>query len=583
SESLALGAYLIFFVGSALVAMREYRRGNQSLRELNASLAASRVAIEQAASQSRATSEMQRAVLDTASSGIVLIGPDRRLVTANRRSHEIFGWPDGEMVGRTTRFWYADEAGWQLGAEPYPTLWRGESHSREQQLVRRDGSRFWARLTARAVDAGDSSKGSVWVIDDITEARESALQLQQARDRAEASARAKSRFLANMSHEIRTPLNAILGMAYLGLKADPPPRQREFLKKIESAGQQLLAVINDILDYSSLDTGRIQLERVPFDFAMLLAKLLQAADGQARDKGLELVLGIADGTPRRCVGDALRIEQVLGNLIGNALKFTHAGSIGVHVSAEPFANPDDWMIRVEVSDSGIGIEAQDVARLFDGFEQLDGSSTRRYGGTGLGLAISRHLARMMDGDILVDSVPGKGSRFGFSFRVSVGEEGAAEPETVSRSLVEALIAERDPGSRDAVAGPETVSAGSQEALAESVPIITTEAGAASVAETSSTAADSGGSPESAPALARRLLALLDEGDMEVIDVVRAQRTLLRAWLGAGSLPLERAVETFDFETAHAVLDAALEADPVGKTDIVPEGDSANASGPSASG
>lgn len=568
-ESVVLGLYLVFFVGSALAAMRDYRRGNLSLRSLNASLAASRSALAEAAEESRATSGMQRAVLDTATSGIALIGEDRRLLVANRRLHEIFGWPGGELVGRTTRDWYADEAGWRIGGEPYATLWQGGAHSREQQLVRRDGSTFWARLTDRAVDASDPSKGTVWVIDDITAARESALQLEQARDRAEASAQAKSRFLANMSHEIRTPLNAILGMSYLGLKSDPSPRQQACLEKIQSSGQHLLAVINDILDFSSIDSGRIRLERVPFDLTALLVKLLEPAARQARERGLELEVRVAEGTPRHVAGDAMRIEQVIANLLSNASKFTHAGRIGFEVSAVRSETAGRWRLQIGVSDTGIGIAPEDIGRLFDGFEQADGSSTRRYGGTGLGLAISRHLARMMGGDIEVESTPGSGSTFRFSFDVEPAGDSppGEEPVCVSASDVTVKLFDRigpsgDDGAPSREADPNpgasdaSVDAGDVPSAASSV----TGSGPAHARVEDAVSWDS------AHALARRLLGMLDDGDMDVIEEIRAQRTLLRAWLGTNAAPLERAVEAFDFESAHTILDAALEAGGRGPAD-----------------
>lgn len=563
-ESVLLGLYLVLFVGAALVAMRDYRRGNLSLQSLNASLAASRSALAEAVEESRATSGMQRAVLDTATSGIALIGEDRRLLVANRRVHEIFGWPDAEMVGRTTRVWYADEAGWRIGGEPYATLWQGGSHSREQQLVRRDGTPFWARLTARAVDAHDRSRGTVWVIDDITAARESALQLEQARDRAEASAQAKSRFLAKMSHEIRTPLNAILGMSYLGLKSDPSPRQQACLEKIQSSGQHLLAVINDILDFSSIDSGRMRLEHVPFDLTALLAKLLGPVALQAREKGLELVIRVGEGTPRHVTGDAMRVEQVIANLTGNAWKFTHSGRIGIEVSAIRSRTAGGRRLQVEVSDTGIGIPPEDIERLFDGFEQADGSSTRRYGGTGLGLAISRHLARMMGGDIEVNSAPGSGSRFRFSFDVETAGKAATneDAQTVSesdiRSRLSDLIDPPAPGPASAPdPGENPPGAGPAHPSEEADALPATSGGA-----------DSAILPAKVPdpvtrdavhALGRRLLTLLDDGDMDVIEEIRTNRALLRTWLGARAAPLERAVEAFDFESAHTMLDSALEA------------------------
>ncbi|MBY0556514.1 MAG: PAS domain S-box protein, partial [Burkholderiaceae bacterium] len=195
--------------------------------------------------------EEQRAILDTATSGIALIR-ERTLHRCNRRLHEMFGWPLWEMLGQQTSIWYADAEANRIGALPYDTIWSGQSHTREQQLMRKDGSLFWARLQGNAVDVNDPSKGTVWIIDDITGDREMNDALRLAKDKAEAATRAKSDFLSNMSHEIRTPMNAVLGMVYLLGNTALTAQQRKYLNMVRVSGQSLLGILNDVLDFSKI-------------------------------------------------------------------------------------------------------------------------------------------------------------------------------------------------------------------------------------------------------------------------------------------------------------------------------------------
>ncbi|MBB3267187.1 signal transduction histidine kinase/CheY-like chemotaxis protein [Azospirillum sp. OGB3] len=250
-------------------------------------------------------------------------------------------------------------------------------------------------------------------------------QVEEARRRAEEASRAKGDFLANMSHEIRTPMNAILGLSHLALRAGPPPRQRGYLTRIRASATALLGIINDILDVSKIEAGMLTLERVPFDLSAVLDMVAGTAALSAEEKGLALRLEVAPDVPTALLGDPLRLGQVLLNLVNNAVKFTGSGSVVLGVSAAP-RGPDDaeTELRFAVRDTGIGMTAEQVARLFQPFAQADSSTTRRYGGTGLGLAISRRLAVMMGGGIAVDSAPGLGSTFRFTVAVGV-QDGAA--------------------------------------------------------------------------------------------------------------------------------------------------------------
>ncbi|MCG2585061.1 PAS domain S-box protein [Massilia sp. TS11] len=382
----------------------------------------------------RATQE-QQAIFDTASSGMALI-IERELVRCNRRLHDLIGWPEGSLVGQHTRVWYADDAADAEGNLPYAAIWRGETHCREQELVRRDGSRFWARLTGRAVDPADRAKGTVWVIDDISEERAAVDALRRAQQLAEEAAQAKADFLANMSHEIRTPMNAILGMTHLVLKTELTARQRDYLGKIQGAGAHLLGVINDILDFSKIEAGKLNVESIEFELDKVLDNVTGLIAERAAAKGLELIIQIEPDVPRYLVGDPLRIGQVLINYANNALKFTERGEISLQVRVQS-RDGGELLLHFAVSDSGIGIAPEHIGLLFHSFQQADSSTTRRFGGTGLGLAISKHLAELMGGEVGVESTPGAGSRFWFTARVRA----AAQPPA-HRLLAPALRGQR---------------------------------------------------------------------------------------------------------------------------------------------
>lgn len=354
----------------------------------------------------------QQAIFDTASSGMALI-KDRILLRCNRRLHEMFGWPDGEMVGKPTRIWYLDEDADRIGASPYEEIWAGRSHKRDQELVRRDGTPFWARLTGTAVDIRDRNKGSVWVIDDITAERQAIEQMAEAKKLAEEAVRMKSDFLANMSHEIRTPMNAIIGMSHLAMKTELAPRQRDYLEKIQSSSRHLLGIINDILDLSKIEAGKMTVERVEFVLDRVLENVTSLIADKAAAKGLELILHVAPNVPRKLIGDPLRVGQILINYATNAVKFTEQGEITIHVSVA-MQSAKNVLLHFDVSDTGIGISDEQQVRLFQSFEQADTATTRKYGGTGLGLAISKQLASLMGGTVGVQSQQNKGSTFWFT-------------------------------------------------------------------------------------------------------------------------------------------------------------------------
>jgi two-component system sensor histidine kinase/response regulator len=261
--------------------------------------------------------------------------------------------------------------------------------------------------------------GRIWFFRDVTETRQAEATLRAARDDATRSAQAKAEFLAMMSHEIRTPMNGVMGMAGLLLDTPLTPDQRDYAETVRHSADALLTVINDILDVSRIEAGRMVIEPIPFDLGLAVEEVAELLAPRAAGKGLELILRYAPDAPREVVGDAGRIRQILVNLAGNAIKFTQRGHVLIEVAClEQTAG--EALLAFSIRDTGIGIPAGKLGLLFEKFTQADASTTRKFGGTGLGLAISKQLVELMGGSIHVTSVVDEASTFSFTLRLALG-------------------------------------------------------------------------------------------------------------------------------------------------------------------
>jgi PAS domain S-box-containing protein len=365
--------------------------------------------------------------LDAVNALILSLDRCGRVTLVNRFGRELLGYTEAELIGRD---WFEtcvpQPAGMEVVRPLFEQVMSGESVESaefayfENEVRCADGALrliAWHNSVLRN-DAGEID-GILCAANDITERR--AMQAAQERAAAEAQRLAdlKTAFLANMSHEIRTPLSALLGLAQIGIRDHGGESAGDLFGRIDQAGRYLLAVINDILDLSQIESGKLALAPEPFRLVDCVDETATLVLSQAREKGLTLAVDVGPELSEWVLGDALRLAQILINLLGNAVKFTEVGGVILRVTqgeAQGVPGADD-LVLFEVEDTGIGIDDEQIATIFAPFEQADVSVTRRYGGSGLGLAISRNLARMMGGDLTVESRVGKGSRF--SLRLSL--------------------------------------------------------------------------------------------------------------------------------------------------------------------
>lgn len=398
----------ILSIGSDIT---ERMQAEEQVRQLNDDLKRHAETMEQRVAERTAElaaiNDEQRTIFESASTGIVLLR-DRVIMRCNRKLEEISGYAPGELVGKSTRIWYPDEKAYvTFGKNVYSQLASGETYRQKQQIARKDGSLFWVRLSLSAFDKNNPLKGAVGIIEDITDEREAAEKLRKAMEAAQAADRIKSTFLATMSHELRTPLNSIIGFTGImlqGLTGPLNPEQQKQMTMVQNSSRHLLSLINDVLDISKIEAGQLVLACTSFDLRSSIDNMAKLVSPLAEKKGIELQMNLPD-TPVTITTDQRRIEQVILNLLNNAVKFTEKGHAAISCR-----NENDHLL-LSFSDTGIGIQQNDLPNLFQPFRQIDTGLARKREGTGLGLSICKKILDMMGGSIEVESLWGKGSKF----------------------------------------------------------------------------------------------------------------------------------------------------------------------------
>ena len=373
-----------------------------------------------------------RAITDSAREAILMMDAQGQVSYWNPAAQQIFGYRSEEVLGRNLHQLLAPETYrhvYQPSLQLFAQTGQGAAIGKTVELtaLRKDGRQITVALALSSVQLNGSWHG-VGILRDITEEKLQQQELIRARHAAEAASRAKSEFLANMSHEIRTPLNGVIGMAQLLQYTQPNKEQEEYLHYLELSAKNLLALLNDILDLSKIEAGRIELEQALFSIRSSVQEVVGNQENRIRQKGLQLTTTIHQQVPEVIQGDCLRFKQILMNLLGNAVKFTERGSISITLSPVAVSSSHCTLL-LEVSDTGIGMDPEVLERIFSPFEQADNSTTRAYGGSGLGLAICRRLAELMGGRIWAASTPQQGSCFSVElpFVVVSDENGTADP------------------------------------------------------------------------------------------------------------------------------------------------------------
>jgi PAS domain S-box-containing protein len=423
-----------------------------------------------------------RATLEATADGILLLDQQGAIINMNQRFSAMWNLPESLLVNRDDEgimsFMAAQVIAGvdgEIGGDPGTNAETADDGVETKYLA--DGRVFECRV--HDAHSGEEIIGRVYSYRDITERYRTQRELITARDEARRASRAKGEFLAMMSHEIRTPMNGVLGIAELLAATPLDAEQADYLRVIRSSGETLLAIINDILDYSKIEAGRLSLENTDFSLPALVDEIAALFKLRQKPGGPVFVTRIAPDVPAHLSGDPVRLRQILFNLIGNAFKFTERGEIRLEVDLAPTADETQVVLAIAVHDTGIGLTEEQCARLFRSFEQADSSTTRKYGGTGLGLAICKSLVELMGGAIGVTSAAGVGSCFHFRVHLRRGAAVATPSQAVEAAQplhagLRILLVEDNPVNRKVIGGMlkrlgagETALAGNgEEALAQ---------------------------------------------------------------------------------------------------------------------
>ncbi|MBF0255205.1 MAG: response regulator [Gammaproteobacteria bacterium] len=361
------------------------------------------------------------------------------IIYVNQGFVDITGYSAEELIGQTHRLIKSDVHDQAYYQNLWQTIQQGQTWRGDFCNHKRSGERFWVSTTITPLlDEQGRPERYLSLNTDVTQQKQAELAMRVAREAAESASRMKSEFLANMSHEIRTPMNTIIGMSQLALETQLNERQFSYIRRVNQAAESLLGIINDILDFSKIEANKLELEEHPFDLNEVLDSLDNLIGYKADEKGLELLFDVDRAVPRRLIGDPTRLNQILVNLANNAIKFTEQGDIISGVGLD-WQKENELQLHSRVKDSGIGMNAESQARLFQSFSQADGSITRTHGGTGLGLAICKRLTLLMGGDIWVESEPGQGSTFHFTLRCGWLERSGQQPLAPSQALADSRL------------------------------------------------------------------------------------------------------------------------------------------------
>jgi two-component system sensor histidine kinase/response regulator len=399
------------------LAKADAESGRQTAQRLIVEQQAAKQELERLATALRTSEVFLQSLVECLPVYIYRKDTEGRFIFANKRFCDYKGRPAAEILGKTNFDIDPPEMAQKYRAIDQVLMETRRQFETEESWINSKGEQRWNRIIKLAVldTSGDvvATQGMFW---DITSNKHAEQNLKLAKEAAEETARAKSEFLARMSHEIRTPMNGVIGMVDLLLGNDLAAPQRELAETIRTSAETLLTIINDILDLSKIEAGKMTIEVLDFDLVKTIESTLDIVAARAFSKGIELVNSVPIGIPTRLRGDPGRVRQILTNLLGNAIKFTDKGEVVVSVGKES-ESATHTVLKFNVHDTGIGITPEAQARLFEPFSQADRSTTRTYGGSGLGLAIAKRLAEMMQGKIGVQSKPGEGSTFWFTARL----------------------------------------------------------------------------------------------------------------------------------------------------------------------